>query len=208
MPSSTLRNLVNANIAAEREDVVARHNAYGWIKPDAEACCQCGRKEYATPVDGFIVRPCLKCERSLGECCADIDYGGGDDGSRLTSWNCQGEAREQCQQIADGILWIEKGLATGRNDSCQRCSKKYGEPSPECPNWREHASSTTALAPIKLCMECRKPTMGSIGQAGYFWTRLCQPCKDEADGYLRTKIYTEAVFMKVMGAAFGQKEIA
>ncbi len=43
------------------------------------------------------------------------------------------------QQIADAEYWAKAGLATGRNDACQRCPKKYGEPSPECPNRREHA---------------------------------------------------------------------
>lgn len=30
-----------------------RHNSYGWIKPNADACSICGKKEFATPVDGI-----------------------------------------------------------------------------------------------------------------------------------------------------------
>jgi hypothetical protein len=56
----------------------------------------------------------------------------------------------------------------------------------------------TAIAAIRYCMECRKPTTGSIGQAGFYWSRLCQPCKDYADGVLRTQIRTQAMLARVV----------
>ena len=59
-------------------------------------------------------------------------------------------------------------------------------------------ASCVALVPIRYCMECRQPTTGSIGQAGYYWPRLCQPCKDEADGVLRRQVKTQAMFARVV----------
>lgn len=55
-----------------------------------------------------------------------------------------------------------------------------------------------ALIKSQLCVECRKPTNGSIGQAGYFWLFLCQPCKDFADGYLRGQVQTQAILMQAI----------
>ena len=63
---------------------------------------------------------------------------------------------------------------------------------------RESERTCTALVPIRYCMECRQPTTGSIGQAGYYWPRLCQQCKDEADGVLRRQVKTQAMFARVV----------
>lgn len=71
-------------------EAVARHNAYGWIRPDAETCHLCGRKAFATPVDGFVVIDCFKCQRPLCQECAEVDGSGGDDGSLLSQWECRG----------------------------------------------------------------------------------------------------------------------
>lgn len=117
-----------------------RHNSYGWIKPDAEACHVCHKKEYATPVDGFVVKVCDLCDRMLCENHADTDTDCDQDGYFQTSWICDGDARIECQQIADAILWAAQGYARSEHDSCQRCSKKQGEASPGCPNEREHAT--------------------------------------------------------------------
>lgn len=51
-----------------------------------------------------------------------------------------------------------------------------------------HEKPVTALVKQKLCVECRQPTTGSIGQAGYYWPYLCQTCKDEADGVLNVSV--------------------
>lgn len=51
-----------------------------------------------------------------------------------------------------------------------------------------HETPVTSLVKQKLCVECRQPTTGSIGQAGYYWPNLCQKCKDEADGVLNVSI--------------------
>ena|ERR1044071_7446537 len=64
----------------------ARHNAYGWIKPDAATCYICGKKEYATPVDGFHVKECGKCERLVCEHCAEVDAD-----ERSIQWQCSEE---------------------------------------------------------------------------------------------------------------------
>lgn len=56
-----------------------------------------------------------------------------------------------------------------------------------------------ALIPIRYCMECRKPTSGSIGQAGYYWPRLCQPCKDQADGVLNGTIQMHVAVRRSIG---------
>ena len=55
-----------------------------------------------------------------------------------------------------------------------------------------------ALVPIKFCMECRQPTTGSIGAAGYYWPRLCQPCKNFADGYVRGQVQAQAGLMRAL----------
>ena len=60
----------------------------------------------------------------------------------------------------------------------------------------------TALAPIRYCMECKQPTTGSLGQAGYYWPNLCQICKDIADGVLRGRIETEAFLTRAIAKAF------
>ena len=57
-----------------------------------------------------------------------------------------------------------------------------------------------ALVPVKFCMECRQPTTGSIGAAGYYWPRLCQPCKDSADGYLSGQVHAQAAVMTAIGS--------
>lgn len=112
-----------------------------YAKIDLGACHVCGKIAWQDRAGyGFLVEPCRKCERPICENCCESDYDlQGDPGAYVcTQWECTGAARIECQQIADGNLWIEKGFATAKNDSCQRCSKKYGEPSPDCPNWREH----------------------------------------------------------------------
>lgn len=40
----------------------------------------------------------------------------------------------------------------------------------------------------KPCMECGRLTTGSVGAAGFHWPRLCQSCKDAADGELSSRI--------------------
>lgn len=67
-----------------------RHNSYGWIKPNADACEVCGKKEFATPVDGFVVRECTNCERLICEDHADTDADCDQDGFFTTSWTCKG----------------------------------------------------------------------------------------------------------------------
>lgn len=72
---------------------VQRHNAYGWIRPDAIACYLCGRKEFATPVDGFSVRNCGKCDRPVCQNCAETDADCVGDPPRfvLVQWQCAEE---------------------------------------------------------------------------------------------------------------------
>lgn len=67
------------------DDEVARHSAYGFVRPDADACYRCGRKEFTTPVEGFQVRSCDRCERLVCELCAEVDCGGEGEG---VSWIC------------------------------------------------------------------------------------------------------------------------
>ncbi len=103
-------------LRADRE----RHNSYGWIKPTADACYLCGKKEYATPVDGFQVRECERCERSVCQECAEIDCGGEGEG---VSWICdslKGGCRrdysaefemfcnESCAKLADELEAIDR----------------------------------------------------------------------------------------------------
>lgn len=38
------------------------------------------------------------------------------------------------------------------------------------------------------CIECGDMTTGSVGAAGIRWPALCQPCKDQADGDLSSRI--------------------
>lgn len=101
---SAIENLKQANEARECElqapkqihpplrslsEVEAeRHNAYAWIKPNADACEVCGKKEFATPVDGFVVRECTNCERLICEDHADTDADCDQDGYFTTSWTC------------------------------------------------------------------------------------------------------------------------
>jgi hypothetical protein len=72
---------------------VESHNSYGWIRPDADACYLCGKKEYATPVDGFQVCECDKCERPVCENCAetDVDCVGDPPQYVTTQWQCEQE---------------------------------------------------------------------------------------------------------------------
>jgi hypothetical protein len=81
---------------------VVRHNAYGHINPNADACEVCGRRESATPVDGFTVRPCTNCERMICELHADTDADCDQDGYFTTSWTCSGDARAECERIGKG----------------------------------------------------------------------------------------------------------
>jgi hypothetical protein len=88
--------------AANREETaIETHNAYSWIKPTADACEVCGRKEFATPVDGFVVRECTRCERLICEKCADTDADSDQDGYFTTSWTCKDAA--ECQRIASEV---------------------------------------------------------------------------------------------------------
>lgn len=68
------------------------HNSYGWIKPDAGTCHLCGKKEFATPVDGFQVQDCDRCELPVCEECCESDYDlVGDPGAyHCTQWICSG----------------------------------------------------------------------------------------------------------------------
>jgi hypothetical protein len=66
-----------------------RHNAYGWVRPDAATCYLCGKKEYITPVDGFQVQDCDECSRPICEQCAEVDYDGDSEGFRNTQWQCE-----------------------------------------------------------------------------------------------------------------------
>ena len=69
---------------------------------------------------------------------------------------------------------------------------------PDCKEWHWatvlggtiEISKSTALVKQKLCIECRQPTTGSIGQAGYYWPYLCQKCKDEADNFQNVSVET------------------
>lgn len=90
---------------------VERHNAYSWVKPDATACVLCGKKTFNTPVEGFQVIECFHCAREICEDCADIEGGGGDDGSQLSGWNCTGEARAECERIARDIEADDEAIA-------------------------------------------------------------------------------------------------
>ena len=85
-----------------------RHNAYGWIKPTADACEICGKKEYATPVNGFQVKPCGCRERLICEDHADTDADCDQYGYFATSWTCKDTS--QCQQIADDLASKDMSL--------------------------------------------------------------------------------------------------
>lgn len=76
-----------------------RHNAYGWIKPAAARCHRCGKAEYATPVDGFVVQECTRCSRLICEDHADTDADCDQDGYFQTEWVCKGDARTECKRI-------------------------------------------------------------------------------------------------------------
>jgi hypothetical protein len=75
-------------------DAVTRHNAYGWIRPDADACYVCGRKAFATPVDGFVVSDCDKCGQPICQECAEVDYDSSSEGYRCTQWQCEAGCKE------------------------------------------------------------------------------------------------------------------
>lgn len=77
-----------------------RHNSYGWIKPNADACSICGKKEFATPVDGFVVRECTNCERLICEDHADTDADCDQDGYFTTSWTC----KDGCETVPIHLL--------------------------------------------------------------------------------------------------------
>lgn len=81
---------MNTTTQSAETRAVEWHNTYGWIRPDADACEICGRKAYATPVDGFVVRECTQCERLICEEHADADADCDQDGYFLTSWVCSG----------------------------------------------------------------------------------------------------------------------
>lgn len=80
-------------MSTQLTNAAIQHNIYGWIRPDADACEVCGRKEFTTPVDGFQVRACDRCERFICELHAEADGGG--EGERV-SWICGDEARGSC----------------------------------------------------------------------------------------------------------------
>lgn len=103
--STASRNMQAALDLRERELAAERHNAYGWIKPDATACHLCGKKEYATPVDGFQVQECDRCGRPVCENDAESDYDMVGDPLRFvnTQWVCAGEARTECERIAERV---------------------------------------------------------------------------------------------------------
>lgn len=76
------------------------HNAYAWISPDADACELCGRKSFATPVDGFQVQECDNCQRLVCEIHADVDCGGEGEGCQ---WRCGPEGRAECQRLEEAM---------------------------------------------------------------------------------------------------------
>ena len=41
---------------------------------------------------------------------------------------------------------------------------------------------------MKNCILCGKKTKGSIGKAGYYYTFICQECKNEEDEALKRKL--------------------
>lgn len=45
------------------------------------------------------------------------------------------------------------------------------------------------------CRLCQQPTIGSVGAAGFVWTKLCQTCKDNEDNALarRAQLIAAAV---------------
>lgn len=58
-----------------------------------------------------------------------------------------------------------------------------------------HGPKVTALVKQKLCIECRQPTTGSIGQAGHYWPYLCQGCKNKADSVLNHSVESVGVLL-------------
>lgn len=67
--------------------------------------------------------------------------------------------------------------------------------------WREVDKAIQTALKIttpKPCMECGQPTKGSRGAAGYFWARLCQPCKDEADAIVSGVVYQQGVMARAL----------
>lgn len=61
-----------------------------------------------------------------------------------------------------------------------------------------------AAPELNPCMECGELTAGSVGAAGLRWKRLCQFCKDKADGCLSSRIKASgsignALYAELMG---------
>jgi hypothetical protein len=56
---------------------------------------------------------------------------------------------------------------------------------------------------MKNCILCKKPTEGSIGAAGYFWSFICQVCKDKEDNALKSQIEYQAKVINLITEKVG-----
>lgn len=121
------------------------------------------------------------CEHCNGEGCYDEDQGG------YSSHSLN-------QYFLEVTCIVCKGERTVPVDICAGCKRDVDDFC-ECPEVEElpFANACVALARIIYCFECREPTTGSLGQAGFFWRELCQPCKDRADGVVRAQVLSEAI---------------
>lgn len=80
--------------------------------------------------------------------------------------------------------------------TCSECEGRcYVTHEVETPDIVPLVTVCVALAPIQYCFDCRTPTMGSIGQAGFFWRSLCQACKDREDGFIRAQVRPNAIIV-------------
>ena len=59
---------------------------------------------------------------------------------------------------------------------------------------------------MKPCILCGKQTEGSIGAAGYFWSFICQPCKDKEDNDLAVRLEVMSRTLKRVTESFCQEE--
>lgn len=60
---------------------------------------------------------------------------------------------------------------------------------------------------LNSCLLCGQPTDGSIGAAGYYWSRICPTCKATEDAALALNIKAQAEGMRfVFDKLFGLGE--
>lgn len=111
-----------ANITTISAD---RHNAYGWIRLDAAACHLCGRKEYATPVDGFQVQECTRCSRLICENHADTDADCDQDGYFTTEWVCKDSV--ECERLEPSQYCDIDGFGLNEDGDCERCQRSAAD---------------------------------------------------------------------------------